>query len=106
MKMATEIRTFGNYIRDLRERSNLTLKEVATEISVDPSLLAKIERSERQPTKEFIERVATFFKVDSKLLKMEFLSDLIAYKILDEDADIATLKVAESKVSYLKGTRK
>jgi|SRR5690554_5743208 transcriptional regulator with XRE-family HTH domain len=106
MKMATEIRTFGNYIRDLREKSNLTLKEVAIEISVDPSLLAKIERSERQPTKEFIERIAAFFKVESKLLKMEFLSDLIAYKILDEDADIATLKVAESKVSYLKSTRK
>ncbi len=104
--MATEIKTFGNYIRDLREKSNLTLKEVATEISVDPSLLAKIERSERQPTKDFIDRVASFFKVDPKMLKIEFLSDLIAYKILDEDADIATLKVAESKVSYLKSTRK
>lgn len=104
--MANEIRTFGNYIRDLREQSNLTLKEVASEISIDPSLLAKIERSERQPTKEFIERVATFFKVESKQLKMEFLSDIIAYKILDEDADIAALKVAESKVSYLKNTRR
>lgn len=104
--MASEIRTFGNYIRDLREKSGLTLKEVASKISVDPSLLAKIERSERQPTKEFIERIADFFKVESKLLKMEFLSDLIAYKILDEDADIATLKVAESKVSYLKSSRK
>lgn len=104
--MANEIRTFGNYIRDLREQSNLTLKEVASEISIDPSLLAKIERSERQPTKEFIERIATFFKVESKQLKMEFLSNVIAHKILDENADIATLKVAESKVSYLKNTRK
>lgn len=104
--MANEIRIFGTYIRDLREKSNLTLKEVAKEISVDPSLLAKIERSERQPTKEFIERVAAFFKVESKQLKMEFLSDLIAYKILDEDADMATLKVAESKVSYFKSIRK
>jgi transcriptional regulator with XRE-family HTH domain len=100
--MESEIKTFGNYIRDLRVKANLTLKEVATMISVDPSLLAKIERSERQPTNDFIERVATLFNADSKLLKIEFLSDLIAFKIMDEDADISTLKVAESKVSYLK----
>jgi transcriptional regulator with XRE-family HTH domain len=104
--MKTEFKTFGTYIRDLRVKANLTLKEVATEISVDPSLLAKIERSERQPTNDLIERVATFFKIDSKLLKIEFLSDLIAYKILDEDVDISALKVAEDKVSYLKRIRK
>jgi hypothetical protein len=32
----------------------------------------------------------------------QFLSDQIAYKILDEDADIGVLKVAEQKVEYLK----
>ncbi len=32
----------------------------------------------------------------------EFLSDQIAYKILDEEADLDTLKVAEEKVTYLK----
>jgi hypothetical protein len=32
----------------------------------------------------------------------EFLSDQIAYRILEEDADLDTLKVAERKVQYLK----
>jgi hypothetical protein len=31
-----------------------------------------------------------------------FLSNRIAYKILDEGADIEMLKVAEQKVEYLK----
>jgi hypothetical protein len=40
--------------------------------------------------------------VDEKELQNEFLSDQIAYKIFDEDADLNILKVAEKKVSYLK----
>jgi len=38
-------------------------------------------------------------------LKNEFLSDQIAYKILNEEADLEILKVAEEKVSYLKTLR-
>jgi hypothetical protein len=35
------------------------------------------------------------------LLKV-FLSDIIAYKILDEEGDLSILEVAEEKVKYLK----
>lgn len=104
--MAKEVKTFGTYLRSLRKSSKMTLKDVAERISIDPSLLAKIERSERQPTKEFINSVAAVFNVDSKALQSEFLSDFIAYKILDEDADINILKVAESKVLYFKNMQK
>ncbi len=66
------------------------------------TLLAKIGRNERQPTKQLVMQVATFFQVDEKELQNEFLSDQIAYKILDEEAALNILKVAEKKVSYLK----
>ena len=56
----------------------------------------------RQPTKQIITQVAEYFHVDKKELQTEFLSDQIAYKILDEEADIEILKVAEEKVKYLK----
>jgi HTH-type transcriptional regulator, competence development regulator len=35
-------------------------------------------------------------------LQNDLLSDVIAYKILDEKADLSILKVAEEKVKYLK----
>ena len=41
-------------------------------------------------------------RVDKVILFEEFLSDQIAYKIMDEEADIEILKVAEEKVKYLK----
>lgn len=78
---------------------------MASHLDIDPSLLAKIERNERQPTKQLIKAVADYFKTDEKELQNEFLSDQIAYKILDEEADLAILKVAEQKVYYLKTKR-
>lgn len=97
--------SFGEHLRELRELKALTLREVASRINIDPSLLAKIERNERQPTKQLIKEISTFFSVDEKELQNEFLSDQIAYKILEEQADLNILKVAEKKVSYLKTIR-
>ena len=56
--------SFGEHLRTLREEAGQTLKTVAEQISIDISLLAKIERNERQPTKQLIKQVATFFQVD------------------------------------------
>lgn len=97
--------SFGEHLRALREEISLSLREVADEIGIDPSLLAKIERNERQPTKQLIKQIASFFKTDEKELHNEFLSDQIAYKILDEEADLTILKAAEKKVSYYKTIR-
>lgn len=97
--------TFGEQLRQLRETAGMTLREVAANIEIDPSLLAKIERNQRQPTKPLIKNIADFFSVNEKELLEEFLSDQIAYKILDEEADLNILKVAEEKVAYIKTLR-
>lgn len=92
--------TFGEHIRILRENSGLTLKEVSQSIGIDISLLAKIERNERQPTRPLIKNISNYFNVDEKDLLCEFLSDQIAFKILDEAVDLNILKVAEEKIKY------
>lgn len=97
--------TFGEHLRQLRETASMTLREVAANLEVDPSLLAKIERNQRPPTKLLIKNIANFFEVNEKKLLEEFLSDQIAYKILNEDADLRILKVAEKKVAYIKTLR-
>ena len=78
------------------------MREVAEEIGIDTSLLGKIERNERQPTKEQIKQVAMYFKLDEREMMKEYLSDQIAYRSLEEEADLDNLKVAEKKVQYLK----
>ena len=69
--------SFGEQLRILRENAGLTLKEVATNTEIDISLLAKIERNERQPTKHWIKKISNYFKVkvnETELLN-EFLND-------------------------------
>jgi len=102
--MATikKTKSFGEHLRSLREGAGLTLKFVSEQINIDTSLLAKIERNERQPTKHIIGQFAEFFNVHEKELQEDFLSDFIAYKILEEEADLSILKIAEQKVKYLK----
>ena len=97
-----EVTTFAEKVRKLREEAKLSMREVAEKIGIDTSLLGKIERNERKPTKEQIKQVANYFKLDEKEMLKEFLSDQIAYRILEENADLDTLKVAERKVQYLK----
>jgi HTH-type transcriptional regulator, competence development regulator len=96
-----KVTTFAEQVRTLREEAQLSLREVAEKIGIDTSLLGKIERNERQPTKEQIKQVAKYFKLDEREMMKEYLSDQIAYRILEEEADLDTLKVAEKKVQYL-----
>ena len=92
----------GEQLRILREEINLSLRDVSCRIGIDASLLGKIERNERPPTKEQIKQMSIFFNVNEKSLIKELLSDQIAYKILAEEADIDILRVAEQKIEYLK----
>lgn len=98
--MKTEI-TFGETVKKLREEKKLTLREVAEALEIDTSMLGKIEKNNRKPNKLLIENFAKFFNVDEKDLTISFLSDSVAYKILDEDYPVEVLKVAEEKVQYL-----
>jgi transcriptional regulator with XRE-family HTH domain len=106
MQEVIKITSFGEHLRNLRESHSLTLKKVAEQIGIDTSLLAKIERNKRQPTKQIIKQVAVFFNCNEQELLDNFLSDQIAYKILEEEANIEILKVAEEKVKYLKTIKK
>lgn len=98
--MKTE-NTFGETVKKLREEKKLTLREVAEALKIDTSMLGKIEKNSRKPNKILIENFAKFFTVDEKDLTISFLSDTVAYKILNEDFPVEVLKVAEEKVQYI-----
>lgn len=94
--------SIGERLRKMRESASLSLRDISQVIGVDASLLGKIERNERQPTKAQLKYFADFFNIDEKILIKELLSDQIAYRLFEEDVDIGTLKVAEEKLEYIK----
>ena len=78
-------KTFGDTVKKLREEKNLPLREVAEALNIDTSMLGKIEKNSRKPTKQLIEKFAEFFKVSDKDLTIAFLSDTVAYQIMEEE---------------------
>lgn len=98
-----EEKTFGETVRKLREERKLTLREVAEVLEIDTSMLGKIEKNNRRPTKLLIQKFASFFQVSEKELTIVFLSDSVVYQVIaEEDCADEILKVAERKVQYLK----
>lgn len=99
--------TFGETVKKLRESKSLTLREVAEHLGIDTSMLGKIEKNSRKPTKQLIEKFAVFFEVNAKSLTLAFLSDTVAYQILgEEDMAHEVFQVAEEKVRYLAKKKK
>lgn len=95
-------KTFGDTIKKLRDHKGLTLREVAEKLQIDTSMLGKIEKNKRRPTKQLIEKISILFNVDQKKLMIAFLSDSVVYQVIDEkDLSSEVLKVAEEKVKYL-----
>lgn len=94
--------TIGQILRNKRQALGLLLRQVSAYVDIDQAILSKIERNERKPTKEMLEKLAEILKLDKDELLIQFISDKIAYEIADEDCAGKVLKVAEKKIKYLK----
>lgn len=94
--------TAGQIIRSKRESLGLLLRQVASHLDIDQAILSKIERGERKPSKENIIKLSEILELDEEYLLVQFISERIAYDIVNEDCASKVLKVAEQKVKYLK----
>lgn len=93
---------FGDIIRKKREEKGLLLRQLAAVIDVDTAILSKIERGERKARRELVEKIAKALELNKQKLIIEYLSENIAYEIIDEESAMDVLKIAEGKVKYFK----
>jgi HTH-type transcriptional regulator, competence development regulator len=99
------IQATGDIIRQLREERQLPLRKIAAVLDIDTSYYSKIERSEKKATKEQIQKLEVFFKLEKDSIMIPFLSEKILYEISEEECAEQVLKVAEKKVKYLKAQK-
>ena len=92
--------TLGDILRKLREEKKLPLRKVAAYLDIDQAILSKIERGQRRATREYIVKLAKYFKVKKDDLMVAWLSDKLVYEVGDEQIALKALKVAEEKVAY------
>jgi len=94
--------TFGEYIRLLRNESNMTLTQLAAQLNMDSANLSKIENSKREFDEKRLEKLASIFQLDLNNLKDELFSEKFAKKIYTNSCSEKALELAEQKVKYFK----
>jgi transcriptional regulator with XRE-family HTH domain len=94
--------TIGTMLRELREAKGLLLREVGAKLSLDPTILSKIEQGKRMPTKEQVKVLADFYKEQKNEVIIAWLSDKLVYEVQDEELALQAMQVAEEKIKYKK----
>jgi transcriptional regulator with XRE-family HTH domain len=67
--MTRSTKTLGERLRELRDRQDLSLRELAKKLRVSAAFLSDVELGRRHPSDEVFERLAEVLKTDSKDLR-------------------------------------
>ena len=90
----------GETLRKLREENQLPLRIVASYLDIDQAILSKVERGQRNASREQVIKLADFFKIDENDLLVAWLSDKLVYEVEGEQMALEALQVAEEKIKY------
>lgn len=71
------MKSFGEYIRNIREEKGLPLRKVAAALDIDTSILSKIERNERRATIDMIPILADSLDKTEKEVELEFIQSAV-----------------------------
>ncbi|MCT3662025.1 helix-turn-helix domain-containing protein [Elizabethkingia anophelis] len=96
------INQFGERIRQLREKQNLYLRQVAPLLEMDTALLSKIENGVKQLKKEQLSVLAEVLKADKEELTTLWLADQVANLIEGEPMANKALKTVSNNIKKIK----
>ena len=96
----------GERIRELRTKQNLLLRQLASLLDVDTSIISKIERGDRQLKKEQIPILAELLKTDKDELLILWLADQLYDVVKDEKFANEAMQAAEKKINLKKKKNK
>lgn len=102
MQKIEEKSELGHYLRELRKERNETLHQVSMGTDIDSPMISKIERGERLPTLEQLNRLCKYFNVTETELKVIYTAEKIIKEYgINETTFDAVRMVAEQINPYL-----
>jgi transcriptional regulator with XRE-family HTH domain len=63
------MKTLGEYLRELRERHDVSVRELARSINVSAPFLSDVELGRRHPSEDVLERLASALRTTTEDLK-------------------------------------
>lgn len=88
----------GDKIRELRIKQNLLLRQLASKLDVDTSIISKMERGERPIKKEQVALLANILNADKEQLYTLWLADQVMEVIKNEPWADEALKTVSKKI--------
>lgn len=92
--------SLGSTLKKFREDRKLTLKEVADQLQLDLSMLARIEKGQRSVNEELFHRLATFFNTDEDYLRTLALADKVYKDVQSYSFAGDALAVVQQRLSH------
>lgn len=89
----------GQRLRNMRTKMKLTLHQVSKEVDVDSPMLSKIERGERLPTIDQLERLCKFFKVAEADLKVLHIAEKIIKEYGVNNTTYQAVRLVEEQIT-------
>lgn len=93
---------FGEYIRNLRTQSGLTLTQLGAKLGIDSGALSKIETGKKEFDEACLPKLAETFNLELEALKSELISEKIANTLYQYECNDNVLSLAEEKVKYIR----
>lgn len=81
-------------LKSKRETKGFLLREVASMIEVDTALISKIEKGDRKPTREQIEKLAVALDIEYNQILKLWLSEKVYEEVKGEDLAVEAIKLA------------
>jgi transcriptional regulator with XRE-family HTH domain len=94
--------TIGQFIHELRITNGMTLTQLGAKIGIDSGALSKIENGKKSMDPKCLPLLAETFSLNLKDLKENFISEKLAFEILDNSCDESVLTLIEQKIKLLK----
>ena len=94
--------TVGNKIRESRKSKGLLLRQLAAILDMDVAILSKIERGERTPTKQQLQKIASALTINESELANTLLAESIINELSSNDNPIEVLKIVQKELKRSK----
>jgi transcriptional regulator with XRE-family HTH domain len=97
--------TFGQFLREEREKRNWTQSDFGKKIGLNTSAVSRIENESQRFSKSKLRSLSNLFKIEEQVIKDLYFADKFAKEAYQYNCSDTIFSVAEQKVKYIKQKR-
>ncbi len=94
--------SFGNFIKEEREKNNWTQTEFGAKIGINTSAISRIENGTQKFSISKLKKLSQLFKMNTQLVNDLFFADKFAREANKYKCSNSVFSVAEDTSNYLK----